>query len=119
MLPPQPQLSLPTPQNRTFQGAFRLLFRRRSVIGLVPSKFTYSHHSAISCGVPLPTLPTMNGAAPSRSTSSKYSCVPNLLSSVTLPHMGFPIVGRLSGALFPSFHWCGSAIQVPAQRRLG
>src|SRR2546430_11178263 len=103
MLPPQPQLSLPTPQNRTFQGAFRLLFRRRSVIGLVPSKFTYSHQSAISCAVPLPTLPTINGSAPTRSTSSKYSGVPKLLSSLTLPHMVFTIVGRPSRAPSPCF----------------
>src|SRR5881398_3254085 len=103
MLPPQPQLSLPTPQRRTLHGVAWPFFFRRVVIGLVPSKLTYSHHSAISRGVPLPTLPTMNGAAPSRSTKSKYSCVPKLLSSVTLPHMVLTIVGRLSGAPIPSF----------------
>src|SRR5213082_1655438 len=87
MLPPQPQLSFPTPHRRTLQGLERPFFSRRAVIGLMPSKLTYSHHSAISRGVPLPTLPTMNGAAPRRSISSKYSCVPKLLSSVTFPHM--------------------------------
>src|SRR5881398_3362712 len=93
MLPPQPQLSLPTPQRRTLHGVAWPFCFRSVVIGLIPSKLTYSHHSAISRGVPLPTLPTMNGAAPRRSTRSKYSCVPKLLSSVTSPHMVLTMVG--------------------------
>src|SRR5437660_8050565 len=105
MLPPQPQLSLPTPQRRTLQGVARPFFSRSAVIGLVPSQLTYSHHSAISRGVPLPTFPTMNGAAPSRSTTSRYSCVPKLLSSVTLPHTVLTIVGRSCAAPIPSFQW--------------
>src|SRR5436305_8797142 len=109
MLPPQPQLSLPTPQRRTLQGVARPFFFRSVVIGLVPSKLTYSHHSAISRGGPLPTLPTMNGAAPRRSTSSRYSCVQKLLSSVTLPHMVLAIVGRCSRDPIPSRQWQRSA----------
>src|SRR5207248_9419307 len=94
-----------TPHRRTLQGVARPFFFRSVVIGLVPSKLTYSHHSAISRGVPLPTLPTMKGAAPSRSTRSRYSCVPKLLSSVTLPHMVLTMVGRCSGGPMPSCQW--------------
>src|SRR4051812_25015303 len=94
MLPPQPQLSLPTPQNFTFHGSSRPFLRRRSAIGLLPGWFTYSHHSCISCTLPLPTLPTMNGSAPSFAVSSRNSCVPTPLSSVTPPQLLFTRLGR-------------------------
>src|SRR5215212_4463276 len=104
MLPPHPQLSLPTPQKRTFHGAARPFALRRSAIGLGPGWFTYSHHSHISRTVPLPTLPTMNGSAPNRSVSSRNSCVPTPLSSVTPPQLLLTIVGRLSRGPMPSCH---------------
>ena len=49
MLPPQPQASLPTPQNFTFQGFCRPFCRRSFDIGLSPLKFTYCTQSASSC----------------------------------------------------------------------
>src|SRR5215208_2186956 len=94
MLPPHPQLSLLTPQKRTFHGAARPLRRRRSAIGLGPGWFTYSHHSHISRTVPLPTLPTTNGCVPRRSASARNSCVPTPLSSVTPPQLLLTTVGR-------------------------
>src|ERR671920_2069793 len=105
MLPPHPQLSLPTPQKRTFHGFCLPLRRRQSAIGPAPGWFTYSHHSCISCTVPLPTLPTMNGSAPSLSVSSRNSCVPTPLSSVTPPQLLLTTVGRFSRGPMPSFQW--------------
>ena len=105
MLPPHPQLSLPTPQNRTLNGSGCPFAARRSASVLPPGWFTYSHQAAISRTVPLPTLPTMNGSAPNRRTSSRYSCVPKLLSSVTPPQTVFTILGRCAGGPIPSSQW--------------
>src|SRR6266567_2272632 len=105
MLPPHPQLSLPIPQKRTFHASCRPFLRRRSDIGLEPGWFTYSHHSCISCTVPLPTLPTMNGSVPSFWVSSRNSCVPTPLSSVTPPQLLFTTLGRLAFGPMPSFQW--------------
>src|SRR5215218_3458414 len=103
MLPPQPQASLPTPQNFTFQGLSRPFSRLRPDIGLSPLKFTYCAQSASSCTVPLPTLPARYGSVPSSSHIFKKSCVPKLLSSVMPPHHTFTIFGRLLLSPMPSF----------------
>src|SRR5690349_2438850 len=57
MLPPQPQVSLPTPKNGTFQGFSRPFLRRSCTSVELVSDIMYSTQSAISCGVPEPTLP--------------------------------------------------------------
>ena len=57
MVPPQPQLSLPTPQNVTRHGSARPLLRRSSAIGLEPSKVSYSTHCCLPC---MPSLPADN-----------------------------------------------------------
>src|SRR5687767_7944473 len=103
MLPPQPQASLPIPQYFTFHGSRFPFLTRRSDIGLTPLKFTYCTHSASSCAVPLPTFPEMYGSVPSSSHISKNSCVPKLLSSVTLPHHTLTILGLFSLLPIPSF----------------
>jgi len=105
MEPPHPQLSLPTPKRRTLNGAAWPFALRSSASELPPGWLRYSHHSAISRGVPVPTLPTTNGSAPMRSTSCMYSCVPKLLSSMALPQTVFTIFGRFSAGPMPSRQW--------------
>ncbi len=52
MLPPQPQVSLPTPKYGKLQGLSRPFFRRSSASVDFVSDVMYSTHSAISCGLP-------------------------------------------------------------------
>src|SRR5436305_11860583 len=103
MLPPQPQASLPTPQNFTRQALSRPFSRRSFDIGLSPSKFAYCTQSDTSCTVPLPTLADKYGSAPNSSHIFKKSCVPKELSSVTPPHHTFTIFGRFALSPMPSF----------------
>jgi hypothetical protein len=98
MLPPQPQLSLPTPKNGKRHGVSRPFARRRSVIGERPGKVMYSTHSRISFTLPDPTLPQMYGSAPIISHRSKNSCVPKWLFSVTLPQCVLTISGGFRAA---------------------
>src|SRR5690554_1792265 len=102
MLPPHPQLSLPIPQNLTFQGSSRPFSRRNLDMGLSPSKVTYSIHLDISSTVPLPTLALIYASVPSCSHRSKNSCVPKLLSSTTPPQCVLIILGLASRGPIPS-----------------
>ena len=56
MFPPQPQLSLPTPMNFTFQACSRPFCRRSLAIGPSLSDVIYSIQSEASWTVPLPTF---------------------------------------------------------------
>src|SRR6186713_1569963 len=115
MLPPHPQLSFPTPQKLTFQGAACPFSLRTVLIGLTPSKFMYSTHLAISSTVPLPTLADTYGSQCRSSQSSRNSCVPKLLSSVTPPQFVLTILGRWLRGPIPSRQWYSSAKQPPGQ----
>src|SRR6516162_784649 len=102
MLPPQPQLSLPTPKYVSFHGFSRPLERRRFAIGESASDVMYSTHCAISCTEPLPRFPQTYGSAPSCSQKSKNSCVPNAFDSFTPPQWLLVMLGRLSRGPMPS-----------------
>ena len=102
MRPPQPQFSLPTPKYLSFHGSPRPFARRRSPIGLLPSKVTYSTHCDISCTVPLPTLPQMYGSHSNCSQRSMNSWVPKALFSTTPPQCVLIMVGRFSCGPMPS-----------------
>src|SRR5258707_1158263 len=102
MPPPHPQLSLPTPQKLTFQGASRPFCLRKADNGLCPSKLRYSTHLFISSTVPLPTLAVIYGSQPSRPQSSRNSWVPKLLSSFTFPQLVLIIEGRCARGPMPS-----------------
>src|SRR5258706_1502541 len=93
MLPPHPQLSLPTPQNFTRHGSALPFCFLRSVIVLSASEFKYSTHFAISSTVPLPTFAAIYGSQPINEHNSRNSCVPKLLSSDTPPQFVFTICG--------------------------
>ena len=56
MLPPQPQVSLPIAKYFTFHGLSRPFLRRSCASVESVSEVMYSSHSAISRGVPVPTL---------------------------------------------------------------
>ena len=94
MLPPQPHVSLPIPQNFTRHGSSRPLALRSRTIGLSPSRVRYSTQSLISCTVPEPTLPLMYGSAPSSSHRAMNSWVPKWLFSSTLPQWVLTMRGR-------------------------
>src|SRR5512146_732960 len=119
MRPPQPQFSLPTPKYLSLHGSARPFLRRRSAIGLVPSKVIYSTHWDISCTVPLPTLPQTYGSHSNCAQRSINSCVPKWLFSVTPPQWVLTIVGRFSYEPMPSIQWYSSAKQPPGQRSTG
>jgi hypothetical protein len=110
MLPPQPQFSLPTPQNVTGHGSSRPLARRRAAIGLSPDIVRYSSHSAISRTEPLPSLPAIYGShrdsgVDNCSHKSRNSCVPTWLFSVTPPQWTLTMLGRRARGPMPSVQW--------------
>ena len=119
MLPPQPQLSLPTPRYLTFHDFSRPFLRRRLAIGVSPSEVIYSTHLASSSTVPEPTFPLMYGSAPSISQRFRNSWVPKELSSIVPPQLLFCIFGRCERGPIPSIQWYSSAKQPPGQRNTG
>src|ERR1039458_5161458 len=96
MLPPQPQLSLPTAQNGTFHGLSRPFCRRKLAIGESAALVRYSTHCIISCTEPLPTLPQMHGSEATCSQKVLNSWVPKWLFSTTPPQVVLMMAGRLS-----------------------
>src|SRR5574344_506719 len=119
MLPPHPQLPLPTPRNFTFHALSRPFWRRSFAIGVLPSLVMYSTHLASSSTVPLPTLPLIYGSQPSISHRLRNSCVPKLLSSIVPPQLLFCIVGRLSFGPIPSVQLYSSTIRPPPRSTPG
>src|SRR5450759_562160 len=103
MFPPHPQFSLPIAKYFTFHGSFLPFSFRRLVIGLTEFDVRYSTHSAISLTEPDPTFPFTYASQPSSSVSFINSCVPNELSSVTLPQLVFTMEALFSFGPMPSF----------------
>src|SRR5574344_35911 len=102
MLPPHPQLSLPTPRNFTFHALSRPFFLLKLAMGESPSEVMYSTHLANSSTLPLPTFPLMYGSQFSISHRFRNSCVPKLLSSIVPPQLLLTILGRFSLGPMPS-----------------
>ena len=119
MLPPQPQVSLPIPKKCTSQGCSRPFLRRSLASVDTVFDVMYSIQSAISCGLPEPTLPLMYTLVPIISANAMNSCVPNSLVSATPPQCVFTFTGRfgtITDAIAPVV-LVGEATAWPAHHR--
>ena len=74
-------------------------------MGETPGMLQYSTQSENSCTVPLPTLPEIYGSQPSWRQTSRNSCVPKALFSVTPPQLVLTMVLRCALGPTPSRQW--------------